>query len=200
MKKSPWIRDTRPKLVYLKTWSINHIIFRTTWKRKKKQWKSLTKTQHEQRNSSNRHKVLQPLWYFSHYNLLCSSSDSFYCHEDKLSRSAVYDHHFWVAWLQYSAILKYRRLKPLEPCSREESGRIKTVTASEIWWRTSEAVTAAPSYWQPTAASATEEVIAGSDRKMSANTVHQQLIHMGVYSSRPLGCPCWPLPTHKTST
>lgn len=32
MKKSPWIRDTRPKLVYLNTWSINHIIFRTTWK------------------------------------------------------------------------------------------------------------------------------------------------------------------------
>lgn len=45
MKKSPWIRDTRPKLVYLKTWSINHIIFRTTWNGKKKQWKSMTKTQ-----------------------------------------------------------------------------------------------------------------------------------------------------------
>lgn len=45
MKKSPWIRDTRPKLVYLKTWSINHIIFRTTWNgKKKKQWKSMTKT------------------------------------------------------------------------------------------------------------------------------------------------------------
>lgn len=36
MKKSPWIKDTRPKLVYLNTWSINHIIFRTTWKREEK--------------------------------------------------------------------------------------------------------------------------------------------------------------------
>lgn len=36
MKKSPWIRDTRPKLVYLNTWSISHIIFRTTCKKKMK--------------------------------------------------------------------------------------------------------------------------------------------------------------------
>lgn len=35
MKKSPWIKDTRPKLVYLNTWSISHIIFRTTCKKEK---------------------------------------------------------------------------------------------------------------------------------------------------------------------
>lgn len=32
MKKSPWIKDTRPKFVYLNTWSISHIILCTTCK------------------------------------------------------------------------------------------------------------------------------------------------------------------------
>lgn len=60
MKKSPWIRDTRPKLVYLKTWSINHIIFRTTWNGKKKQWKS-------DKNTTAHQAGPQPLWSFQRW-------------------------------------------------------------------------------------------------------------------------------------
>ena len=74
MKKSPWMRDTRPKLVYLNTWSINHIILRTTWKMQEKhndnryQTRLLTPTftcnqRHATLASVPRvPKLIQPLW------------------------------------------------------------------------------------------------------------------------------------------
>lgn len=63
MKKSPWIKDTRPKLVYLNTWSISHIIFRTTCKKEKIN-NHLNKKQKKKLNKQSlreQHKLMLPL-------------------------------------------------------------------------------------------------------------------------------------------
>lgn len=48
IKKSPWISETMPKFVYLKIWSISHIIWRTTWKvqQKEKSWVNTCREAH----------------------------------------------------------------------------------------------------------------------------------------------------------
>lgn len=81
MKKSPWIRDTTPKLVYLKTWSINHIIFRTTWTRKEICDKTYLQHNLSKNNTPNRasEQCLHPYQPEEHLPCPCPASTSLRC-------------------------------------------------------------------------------------------------------------------------